>query len=123
MKKEKAMVDVRRGLHEVPKIAKLLGLYHLIVSFIMVAVIAIFPAPGALGWLSFFIYVIGWFVVMIDFPISWIISDKMGAKATNDDLSFCIYLMIFGTIMWFCIGVLIHRARLWNKMKRAGREY
>lgn len=122
LKRDKITNIVRSRSDRIPKTAKLLGLSHFAISFIVVVIVGISPFIGihsekeaseVLGWFSFVIWLIMLFLTIVDFPLALIISTM-----SNNDFMYGISLMIFGTIMWVCIGLLIHKFRPWYRYKK-----
>lgn len=99
-------------LKKTPKLAQMLALVHLIyASAFFISMCAYGLAwPNKEGYVPFFFIITGMILSIVDYPLAWFLERIIKIESPN--LSF-ILLILFGTIMWFSIGLLLNKIVRW----------
>ena len=96
--------------------AKVFALVHFVISsgFLISMIVCSYLCPNKEGVYPLFLVFVMMLLSVIDYPITWLF-EKVSFIKSSPYLYFSL-LVLFGTIMWFLIGLLLQR--LVNKFSR-----
>jgi hypothetical protein len=94
---------------KIPKTAKVFALTHFVISsgFLVSLIACSYLWPNKEGTYPLLLVFVMMFLSVIDYPLMWLFENVSFIKSSP--YLFFSLLLLFGTIMWFAIGLLFQR--------------